>query len=524
MEKSNRLSDIWSDMDREKGDLIERSEAYARWTIPNICLPDNANQTNDEQDKGCVDIGSQVVNHLANRVVDLLFPVNRPFFTLAMTPETELEISQEMDAEQKGQFMEQVTEATTRLEKIAMRGLDLTHYRPIAVQAAKHMIITGNTLIRKMKNGMRVEYGIKRFGVRRNIDGGVIEIMLYDKKRLDTFTEAEQATIKAPRENLSLKNTDEVELLTYYKRDGKRWVICQEAEGQPVGGTSYQTDEDLDVTPLTWTLASGEHYGRGAVEDTAVLFHKLDVTGEAVLELMAVICDVKFLIRPGSPLAVDSAGLAASPRGSYHVGNDGDVTVPELGKRGDLQVMLAQIDTWEAKLSKIFLLSNVRDAERVTAEEIRMIANELESSFGGLYSRLAVSWQEKEANKALQGVDLKSVLGGDLAGMFEVLVTTGIESLSREGQLDNLRMAIGDMQMLEAVPEELRGTIDPLRFARYVFSNRYVDINLFLKTQQQLQEEQEHELAMAGRLDAQAGAQEVATHAGKAAIDQSQSN
>lgn len=518
--KLHRLSTIWADMDREKGDLEDRSEAYARWTIPSICLPNDANINNYEQEKGSVDIGTQVVNHLANRIVDLLFPVNRPFFTMAMTPETELKLSQEMDSEQKGQFMEQVTEATTRLEKIAMRGLDLTHYRPVAIQAAKHLIITGNAAIRRMKSGKRVEYGIKRFGCRRNIEGEPIEVMFHDMKRLDTFTEAEQAKITEPRANSGLKHDDEVTLLTYYKREGKRWVITQEAEGQPVGGTTYQTVEDSDIIVLAWTLATGEHYGRGAVEDNAVIFHKLDVTGEAVLDLMAIICDVKFLVRPGSPLAVSIADLANSNRGSYHVGNDGDVTVPEYGKRGDLNVMLGQIDNWEAKLSKIFLMSSVRDAERVTAEEIRLIASELESSFGGLYSRLAVSWQQREANYALSGVDINKTLGAELSNMFEVVVTTGIESLSREGQLDNLRMAIGDMQMLDAVPEELRGTIDPLRFARYVFSNRYVDINLFLKSQQQMEAEaqaaQQREQQV---MQAQAGAK-VAEHAGKAAIDQ----
>lgn len=519
MEAVGRLSAIWSDMEREKGDLNTRCEAFARWTIPNICLPDRTtDQSNEEQDKGSVDDGARWVNHLANRVVDLLFPISRPFFTMAMTPETELKLSKEMDESATGEFMKQVTQATTRLEKIAMRGLDLTHYRPIAVQAAKHLIITGNAVIRRLKSGKRIEYGIKRHGVRRNIAGEEIEVMLYDNKRLSTFSLEEQELIKAPSANSGLKDDDDAELLTHYLWDGRRWVITQEAAGQPVGGTAYQTPEDYDLICLTWDLASGSNYGTGLVEDSAVLFHKIDVTSEATMELIAILCDIKFLIRPASPLSGDAAYLANSSRGSYHLGNEGDITVPQVGKMADLQVMLGQIQSWEQKLSQIFLMSSVRNAERVTAEEIRMIAAELESSFGGLYSRLAVSWQEREAKYALRGVDIDEVIG-ELSDMFEVVVTTGIESLSREGQLDNLRLAIGDLQMLEAVPEEIRATIHPLRFSTYVFANRYVDINLFLKTPDELQGDQRAaQKANQQAMQDQAGAN-VAEHAGKQAVE-----
>ena len=106
--------------------------------------------------------------------------------------------------------------------------------------------------------------------------------------------------------------------------------------------------------------------------------------------------------------------------------------------------------------------------------------------------------------------------------MFEVVVTTGLESLSREGQIDNLRLAIGDLQMMEAVPEDIRGAMNSLRFAKFVFTNRSVDLKAFLNTQEEMQANQEAAMQEAGRMNAEAGQQEVATHAGKAAIDNQQ--
>ena len=103
-----------------------------------------------------------------------------------------------------------------------------------------------------------------------------------------------------------------------------------------------------------------------------------------------------------------------------------------------------------------------------------------------------------------------------------MLVTTGLESLSREGQIDNLRMAIGDLQMMEAVPEDIRGAMNPLRFAKFVFTNRSVDLNAFLNTPEEMQANQEAAMAEAGRMQSQQGEANVAEHAGKAAVDAQQ--
>ena len=183
--------------------------------------------------------------------------------------------------------------------------------------------------------------------------------------------------------------------------------------------------------------------------------------------------------------------------------------------------MIEVVSRWEGELSAAFLKSTVRDAERVTAQEIRMVANELESAFGGLYSQLAMSWQQKEADYAISQVDFSKEVGS-LGDMFEVIVTTGLESLSREGQIDNLRLAIGDLQMMDVVPDDLKSAINPLRFAKFVFTNRSVDLKAFLNTPEEMQSNQEAEMQVAGRMEQQAGQQEVATHAGKAAVDNQQ--
>lgn len=517
------ITQIWNEMETEKGDLIDRSEAYARWTVPSVMQ--RKFNSNVEQEKGSVMIGARLVNHLANKIVDTLYPVSGRFFTVALTPEALLDLEKEMGEENTALIQAAVRDSTSKLEKVAMRKLNLTEYRPVAINAAKHLIITGNSLLRRMKSGRRIHYGVNRYGCRRDIEGKEIEVVLYDKKMFKTFDEKTRTTIEEAckmHHRQHPTDKDEVELLTRYSMqpDG-RWKIEQEADGVDLNNDQIVSEDDYDLLLLTWNLSTGDNYGRGLVEDHAATFHQLDVTTDAVTDLMAIVCDVKFLVRPGSALGMQIRELNSAKRGAYFAGNKDDISTPELNKRGDLDVMVGAIAKWEQDLSAAFLLSNVRQAERVTAEEIRLIASELESAFGGLYSNLALSWQQKEADYAINQIDFAKEIGSGIE-LFEVLVTTGLESLSRQGQIDNLRLAINDLALMQGVPEEMRAAFNPMLFASFIFTNRSVDIKEFLYTEEQMQANQQQALAEAGRLQQQGAEANVAEHAGKAAVDNQQ--
>ncbi len=513
------LSHLWSEMEGEKGDIVLRVEQYGLWTIPSITMDVTENHA-QETDKGHVVVGARLVNHLSNRIADTMFPHDRPFFTLALTPEAELKLEEEVGEENAGKFAEVVRSSTAKIEKLGMRKLQMTQYRPAAVAALKHMIIGGNAILKRMKSGKRVVYGVRDFMARRGLDGELIECLLKDNKLFGNLPKDVRAMMLSVKPDY--RDDTEVCLFSHYKlKDDGRWAFKQAADNVSLSGERMYAVVELPILDLTWSLARGEHYGRGLVEDNAIAFHNLDVLTAAMIDLMAAIADLKFLVDPGSVL--DVAHLNASARGSYHAGKEGDISVPEIGKRGDISVMMEAISKWERDLSQAFLLNSAstRDAERVTAEEIRLNARELESAYGGLYSRLAAHWQQKESEYAITQVDIGAQLG-DLTKWFEVIVVTGLESLSREGQLDNLRLAIGDMQMLDTVPEELRATINPLLFASFIFTNRGVKLKDFMYTEAEIQANtQARQQAEADAMNQQAQAN-VAEEGGKQAMQQSQ--
>lgn len=506
---SNRLDSIWATLHGEKGDLIERSQAYAAWTVPSVCPYEFQNSS--EQIKGSVAVGARLVNHLSHRIADTMFPNDRPFFALSYTPEAEEKLTEEMDEASATAFMTELRNALSRMENAAMRNMNLTAYRPVAVQAIMHQIVTGNAVILRTPTGERVVYGVQDFCTRRDVKGNLLEVILKDNKQFSTLPEHVQADVLAQGNGKRYKPDTKCILYTHFKKEGNRWVQRQAIDDIEIGELIQYKQEDFPVISLTWNLSRGEDYGRGLVEDHAVTFHNIDITTKALIDLVAIAADVVFLVDPSSTLDVEDFNNA--PRGSYLPGRDGDVTTPQFNIQADMQILNTFINEWSRELSQSFLLSSagVRDAERVTAEEIRFYAREIESAFGGLYSKLALNWQQQEAEYLVSQLNF-SLYSSNIKA-FEVVVTSGLESLSREGQIDMLRLAVSDLQMLQAVPPEVLQHIDKGRFAEYIFRNRGLNLADFIKSEEQVAQEQQAMMQQEAQMQQDQMNQQVAAQA-----------
>lgn len=504
-----KLSEIWSEQHGSKGDLLDRCEQYARWTVASAFpkSEDEKSDTPEETDKGNVAIGARLVNHLAHRVVDTMFPNDRPFFAVTMTPDAK----RKFDADAGDEEKVAVKDAVANAENAAMREMNLTAYRPIAVEAMILKIVTGNALIHRMSDGSRAVYSIRDYCATRQINGKVMTTILRDMKKFRSLSPEVQAKVKEI--NPSIEDTDNVEMYTYYYRNGGKWYMRQAVDDVEldIGDKSYN-DKDFPCLVLTWSLHRGDNYGRGLVEDYAVSFHNIDVMTAAMIDMVGIAADIKFLVNDSSAFDIDAWNRAK--RGEYVPGKEGDITSPEFKFAMEIQVIVESIAKLERELSQAFLLSSagVRDAERVTAEEIRFFAREIESAFGGLYSRLALEWQRREAEYALSQINFADFFE-DGKSVFEAVVVTGLESLSREGKIDSMRLAFSDLQMLDTVPEEMRQTINPLKFMAFVFRQRSVNPDDFLFTADEMEKNRAAAKAEEAEMVAQQGEAQVAAKA-----------
>ena len=142
--------------------------------------------------------------------------------------------------------------------------------------------------------------------------------------------------------------------------------------------------------------------------------------------------------------------LAESPNGAIAQGNAQDVSVLQLEKFNDFRVAQETINTIKDRLAQSFLLTSgvVRQAERVTAEEIRMLSQELESSLGGLYSLLSNELQMPLITRLMDIMRKKKKLPKLPKEIVNPVIITGVEALGRGNDLQKLDLFLGGAQQV----------------------------------------------------------------------------
>ncbi|WVH05413.1 head-tail adaptor [Agrobacterium phage Alfirin] len=522
------LKDRWLELCGRKKSIENWSEEYARWTLPHMFPMKESENVELQLSKDS--IGAQAVNHLANKVVSTLFPPQRMFFRLTLdeamksTAKAAIEAatgSAEQAKELVEQSLKMLEEQLAQTEKQVQDDLDMVQYRPQAVNTAKLLIMTGNALEYHPEDSTPIVYSLRNYCVLRDLSGEVIEIMTKECKSFETFHPDVQDQIRAlkPRDQHHHKHADNIDIYTrvVLEDDGK-FHVYQAAESIMLDtGGAFYTKTELPWIPLVWNLVQGEDYGRGLVSEYAGAFHAVNVLSGSLLNIAAIMGDIKFFVDPQS--LIDVPLLNASAPGSYHAGRPDQVgTMSTQGKLADAQFISSMIERYERQISQAFLLNSqlTRQAERVTAEEIRMQANELETSNGGIYSRLAATWQQQLANVRLAQIGFDGLEYG-----IRPKIVTGMDSLSRQSELDNIVQFLSYMGMLQNVPEDVRARIDLTAFANLVGTNLQVEVGKFLKSQTQMLQEQEAAMQQQQQVENMAADREGKVAASREAMKES---
>jgi hypothetical protein len=454
-------------------------------------------------------IGAQGVNHLANKIISTLFPSKSLFFRLHLDQDMKDLLAKAIQASSGGTLSPedlkaqletqvlQLNEILISAEKRAEDHLNFVQYRPEAINAAKLLIITGNCLVFHPEDGLPVQvYNLRNYHVVRDCSGQPVEMMTMETRAFETFAPhvKEQLMANAKWRGMHKGYDDplgsdddynsEKEVCIYTQirlEDDGKWHVTQYADEVLLNNDRVYTKKTLRWIPLTWNLIQGEDYGRGLIQDFAGAFHALMVLNHSLLNIAAIMGDVKIFVKPTSQ--VDVVTLQNSLPGSYHEGDPNDVGTGQINKYQDAQFIQAHIERYQKQLSQAFMLvsQQIRDAERVTAEEVRVNADELEASNGGIYSRLASAWQQPTANLALQDTDFHGVGDG-----IEPQVITGMDSLSRAGEAYNMRMFITDVALLNGVPEDVRMGIKKPQFLQQIAQYHQVDYQSWVMTQSEM--------------------------------------
>jgi hypothetical protein len=232
----------------------------------------------------------------------------------------------------------------------------------------------------------------------------------------------------------------------------------------------------------------GEDYGRGYVEEYLGDLKSLESLTQSIVEGSAAAAKVLFLVRPNGTTRVKT--LAESPNGAIVTGDDQDVSSLQLGKSQDFNVAQQTIQMLQTRLSRVFLMNSSirRDAERVTAEEIRIAHQELEIALGGVYSILSQEFQlplvEILMNRMAKEKKIPKLPGDAL----KPLIVTGVEALGRGEDLNKLGVFL---QSLAPLGPQVLQEINVSDYIKRLAGSLGIDTEGLVKSEEQKQVEQQ---------------------------------
>ena len=167
-----------------------------------------------------------------------------------------------------------------------------------------------------------------------------------------------------------------------------------------------------------------------------------------------------------------------------------DVQVVQVGKTADFSTAAQMSQTIERRLLEAFLVMNVRNAERVTAEEVRLTQLELEQQLGGIFSLLTTSFLIPYLDRTLLVLQRTNELPKLPKDIVRPTIVAGVNALGRGQDREALTMFMQTLAQTVG-PEASMQFINPLEAIKRLAAAQGIDVLNLVKTPQQLQGEKE---------------------------------
>jgi hypothetical protein len=143
----------------------------------------------------------------------------------------------------------------------------------------------------------------------------------------------------------------------------------------------------------------------------------------------------------------------------------------------------------ERRLSEAFLILNVRNSERTTAEEVRMTQMELEQQLGGLFSLLTVEFLVPYLNRKLAVLQKNQEIPRIPKDLVRPTIVAGINALGRGQDRESLTQFF--TTIAQTLGPEAAGTYLNLDEAvKRLAAAQGIDVLNLVKSMAQVQQEQ----------------------------------
>jgi len=443
-------------------------------------------------------VGAKGVVTLASKLMLALLPPQTSFFKLQLDDSV---------LEQGGFPPEARSEldlSFAKIERTILESIAASSDRVVVHQALKHLIVAGNVLIFMGKEGLKM-FPLNRYVVERDGNGNVIEIVTRERvnHQLIENDVPPEILMKKAEESVVDETTspdkEECDIYTHVRRENNRFVWHQEVYDYVI--ESSKGKAPVDVTPwipLRFNTVDGEVYGRGRVEEFLGDLKSLEALSQALVEGSAAAAKVVFTISPSSTTKPQT--LANAGNGAIVQGRPDDIGVVQVGKTADFKTAFELATQLERRLSEAFLIMNVRDSERTTAEEVRMTQMELEQQLGGLFSLLTVEFLVPYLNRKMNVFQKLGKIPRVPKDLVKPTIVAGINALGRGQDRESLQAFL--MTIAQSMGPEAIGTfINQEEVIKRLAAAQGIDVLNLVRSMQEIQ--QERQAAQQAQMDMQ---------------------
>ena len=485
----------------DRTQFLNEAEQAAELTLPYLILKDQYSKGMRNLPTPWQSVGAKGAVTLAAKLMQAMLPVQTSFFKLQVD---ESQLGQEFGP----QIKSELDLSFAKIERTILEAIAASNDRVVVHEALLHLVVAGNALIFMDKDGLKV-YPLSRYVVERDGNGNVIEIitketiakkLIEDQLPEDVLKQYDSVVDSSP------DNVDECDIYTHVIRDNNRYVWHQEVHGKVLEKSYGKAPVDVSPwIPLRFNTVDGEDYGRGRVGQFIGDLKSLEALSQALVEGSAAAAKVVFTVSPSS--TTKPSTLANAGNGAIVQGRPDDIGVVQVGKTADFKTAFEMMMQLERRLNEAFLVMQVRQSERTTAEEVRLTQMELEQQLGGLFSLLTTEFLLPYLNRILNQFQKTGKIPRLPKDIVKPTIVAGVNALGRGQDRESLG------QFLQIVaqtmgPEAILKHINPEEVIKRLAASSGIDVLNLVRSMEEIQAEQQQAQQMA--MQQQQQEQEVA--------------
>jgi len=480
----------YNELQSERQQFLDVAHECSQLTLPYLIKRQDDNSQHKKLTTPWQSIGAKATVTLASKLMLALLPPQTSFFKLQIRDD---KLGEEIDP----QIRSELDLSFSKMERMVMDYINASNDRVVIHQAIKHLVVGGNSLIYMGKDGLK-NYPLNRYVVDRDGNGNVIEIVtkeLISRKLLGLPEPSDhkpnEVSAGGGLNGRTGTNTydDDCEVYTHVRLDKSngRWTWYQEAEDKQLPdsrGTSPKNASPWLV--LRFNNFDGEAYGRGRVEEFLGDLKSLEGLSQALVEGSAAAAKVVFLVSPSSTLKPQS--LAQAGNGAIIQGRPDDVQVVQVNKTADFRTAYDYANQLGQRILDAFMVLNVRQSERTTAEEVRLTQLELDSQLAGLFSLLTVEFLKPYLDRTLMVLQRSGQLPKLPKGIVRPQIVAGVNALGRGQDREALIQFITTIAQTMG-PEAIQRFINPDEYIKRLATAQGIDVLNLVKSMSDIQNE-----------------------------------